>query len=192
MKCSFGLHTWRYRNPPGHTFMDCDRVHGHVSKYGKSLSSVASTEEWCNVAATCRTGDERIDSIMLNTTHFRKWKTYLSQMYRSSPRTTTRAKYRILDYRWANFGWGKDPSGMLVHHPGEVWLYTCSNGGIDEWYLEQPVKVVFARNLKASWSSWLFHPNFLPYIVRPFRSMALCRIAGKWKLFLGSCPRIDH
>jgi hypothetical protein len=37
-----------YRNPPGHTFMLPDAIHGLSARYGKSLSHVASTEEWCN------------------------------------------------------------------------------------------------------------------------------------------------
>jgi hypothetical protein len=49
-----------YRNPPGHTFMRPNATHGQVSKYGKSLAYVVTTEEWAtrvtsNVKATHRT-----------------------------------------------------------------------------------------------------------------------------------------
>ena len=50
-----------FRNPPGHTFMQPDAVHGCVSRYGASLSHVASTEEWSSkVAANCKSGTEAI------------------------------------------------------------------------------------------------------------------------------------
>ena len=54
-------------------------------------------------------------------------------------------KYEILKFRWANFGWGKLPDGRIVHHPVEVWLYTCVGDDEDEWYKEEPTRVCFGR-----------------------------------------------
>jgi hypothetical protein len=138
-----------YRNPPGHTFMHCDAVHGVVTRYGKSLSHVASTEEWCNkVGAQCKSGTEAIASIHMKQPYFRQFRRHFSQFYRKNPRTTTGQRYILLHYRWANFGWGKDPSGMPVHHPYEMWLYTCSGDDRNEWYKETPVKIVLPLNCK--------------------------------------------
>lgn len=131
--------------------MECDATHGHVCKYGKNMSHVSSTGEWCNkVSAKCRSGKESIDSVLMDQSHFRSWRAYLSQMYRTNPKTTTGNSYKLLDYRWANFGWGLDTSGMPVHHPGVVWLYTCAGDDMDEWHKEEPVKIVFAKNIKAN------------------------------------------
>jgi hypothetical protein len=69
-------------------------------------------------------------------------------MYRKNPRSCTGNKYKILHFYWANFGWGTTTTGHPVHHPHEVWLYTCSGPSLDEWYKEEPVKVAFARNVK--------------------------------------------
>jgi len=80
--------------------------------------------------------------------YFRQWKPYLMQMYRKHAKTTTGDNYRLLDFHWANFGWGKDPNGMPVHHPNELWLYTCVGNDMDEWHKETPVKVVFPHNCK--------------------------------------------
>jgi hypothetical protein len=62
-----------YRNPPGHTFMLPDATHGVVSRYGSSLSHVASTEEWSSkVAAHCKSGTEQIDTIFMKRKYFRQ------------------------------------------------------------------------------------------------------------------------
>ena len=79
---------------------------------------------------------------------FCQWRPYLFQMYRKAPKTTTGEKYKVLDFHWANFGWGKDPEGRPVHHPDEVWLYKCKGDTMEEWYKETPVKLVFSRNVK--------------------------------------------
>jgi hypothetical protein len=55
---------------------------------------------------------------------------------------------KLLDFHWANFGWGKDTSGNAVHHPGEVWLCTCTGDSREEWHKETPVKLVFPLNYK--------------------------------------------
>jgi hypothetical protein len=68
-------------------------------------------------------------------------------MYRKNPRSTTGTKYRLLDYYWANFGWGTLPDGGMQYHPNEVWFYRC-NYNNDEWHKEEPIKVVFALNYK--------------------------------------------
>ena len=138
-----------YRNPPGHTFMLPDAIHGLSARYGKTLSHVASTEERCNkVCKNCKSGTEAIDSVLMQQHFFRQWRPYLRQMYRKNPRTTTLVRYKLLDFHWANFGWGKDPSGNAVHHPGEVWLYTCTGDSREEWHKETPVKLVFPLNYK--------------------------------------------
>jgi hypothetical protein len=137
-----------FRNPPGHTFMQPDAVHGCVSRYGASLSHVSSTEEWSSkVAAHCKSGTEAIHTVFMEQRYFRKWREYLRQMYRKNPRTTTGTKYRLLDYYWANFGWGTLPDGGMQYHPNEVWFYRCSHNN-EEWYKEEPVKVVFSLNYK--------------------------------------------
>ena len=137
-----------YRNPPGHTFMEPDRQHGVVVRFGNRQSHVASTKEWSEkICAKCKPADP-IDSIFMDRSFFRQWTKYLSQMYRKNPRTCIGNKYKILNYYWANFGWGTTTTGRPVHHPHEVWLYTCSGPSLDEWYKEEPVKVAFARNVK--------------------------------------------
>jgi hypothetical protein len=43
-----------------------DAIHGLSARYGKSLSHVASTEEWCNkVCANAKTGTEGIDAVLM-------------------------------------------------------------------------------------------------------------------------------
>jgi hypothetical protein len=137
-----------YRNPPGHTFMEPDRQHGIVVRYGNRQSHVASTREWSEkICALCKPADP-IDSIFMDRSFFRNWTKYLSQMYRKNPRSCLGQKYKVLDFYWANFGWGTTPSGHLIHHPHEVWLYTCSGPTLDEWHMQEPVKVAFGRNVK--------------------------------------------
>ena len=138
-----------YRNPPGHTFMRPDATHGQVSKYGKSLAYVATTEEWATrVTKNCRGSSIPITSTVMQQNMFRNWNTYLAQMYRASILSSTENEsFIILHYYWANFGWGKrHTDGMLVSHPHEVWLYTCKGAIKDEWYLEAPIKICLPRN----------------------------------------------
>jgi hypothetical protein len=73
-------------------------------------------------------------------------------MYRINPRTTQKARYRVLDYRWANFGWGRHHvTGERVYHPYEVWLYKCNGENPrNEWYKEEPTRIVFPRNISVS------------------------------------------
>ena len=144
-----------YRNPPGHTFMRPDATHGQVSKYGKSLAYVATTEDWATrVTSNCRGSTNPITSTLMEQHMFRNWNKYLAQMYRSSILSSTdNESFVILHYYWANFGWGKrHTDGMLVSHPHEVWLYTCKGPVKDEWYLEAPVKICLPRNYKADGS----------------------------------------
>jgi hypothetical protein len=144
-----------YRNPPGHTFMRPDATHGQVSRYGKSLAYVCTTRDWAErVTKECRGEASKIDSIFMEQSYFRKWKCYLRQMYRSSVLTTTNQEsFRLLDYYWVNFGWGRRcTDGQLIHHPQEMWLYTCHGDVKDEWYKESPVKVVLPQNFKADGS----------------------------------------
>jgi hypothetical protein len=160
-----------YRNPPGHTFMKCDATHGVVSKYGHSLSHVASTQEWCEeVGGKCRS-IEPIDSLLMQTNQFRQWAPYLMQMYRRKPRSVTRAKYLILDYHWANFGWGKDTDGNAVYHPHEMWLYTCKGPSMEEWHKEEPMKVVFARNVRPDGVLPHNHQMVLPWLASKGRPL---------------------
>ena len=161
-----------YRNPPGHTFMQCDATHGVVTRYGQSLSHVASTEEWCSkVCAKCKSGTEAIDSIFMQQSYFRQWRRYLMQFYRKNPRTTTGIRYRLLDYHWANFGWGKDPSGLPVHHPHEVWFYKCSGNDQDEWHKETPIKVVFPLNCKTDGTLPRGQLRLLPWVASKGRQV---------------------
>jgi hypothetical protein len=83
---------------------------------------------------------------------FRNWTAYLRQMYRSGVLHSTRNEsFILLDYHWANFGWGRrHTDGMLVPHPHEVWLYTCAGRFKDDWYLEAPLQIVLPRNFKAN------------------------------------------
>ena len=144
-----------YRNPPGHTFMRPDATHGQVSKYGKSLAYVATTDEWATrVTRNCRGSSIPIYSTVMKQHMFRNWNKYLSQMYRASILSSTdNESFVILHYYWANFGWGKrHTDGMLVSHPHEVWLYTCKGPVKDEWYLEAPVKICLPRNFKSDGS----------------------------------------
>ena len=144
-----------YRNPPGHTFMRPDATHGQVSKYGKSLAYVATTEEWATrVTKNCRGSSMPITSTIMQQNMFRNWNTYLAQMYRASILSSTdNESFIILHYYWANFGWGKrHTDGMLVSHPHEVWLYTCKGAIKDEWYLEAPIKICLPRNFKSDGS----------------------------------------
>jgi hypothetical protein len=113
------------------------------------LSHVASTEEWCNeVCAKCKSGTEAIDAVFMQQRFFRQWRPCLAQFYRKNPRTTQRRRYRLLDFHWANFGWGKDKNGSNVYHPTEMWLYTCQGADQAEWHTETPIKVVFPLNCK--------------------------------------------
>jgi len=141
-----------YRNPPGHTFMRPDATHGQVSKYGKSLAYVATTDEWATrVTRNCRGSTNPITSTVMEQHMFRNWNKYLAQMYRSSILSSTdNESFVILHYYWANFGWGKrHTDGMLVAHPHEVWLYTCAGPVKDDWYLEAPIKICLPRNFKS-------------------------------------------
>ena len=83
---------------------------------------------------------------------FRNWTAYLRQMYRLGLLHSTRNEsFIILDYHWANFGWGRrHTDGMLVPHPHEVWLYTCAGRVKNDWYLEAPLQIVLPRNYKAN------------------------------------------
>ena len=144
-----------YRNPPGHTFMRPDATHGQVSRYGKSLAYVATTEDWATrVTSNCRGTSKPISSAVMEQIMFRNWNKYLAQMYRSSILSSTdNESFVILHYYWANFGWGKrHTDGMLVAHPHEVWLYTCKGPVKDEWYLEAPIKICLPRNFKSDGS----------------------------------------
>jgi hypothetical protein len=71
-----------YQNLPGHTFMEPDRQHGVVVRFGNRQSHVASTkdrsEKFC---AKCKPADP-IDSIFMDRSFFRQWTKYLRQMYR--------------------------------------------------------------------------------------------------------------
>jgi hypothetical protein len=128
--------------------MEPDRQHGIVVRYGNRQSHVASTREWSEkICALCKPADP-IDSIFMDRSFFRNWTKYLSQMYRKNPRSCLGQKYKVLDFYWANFGWGTTPSGHLIHHPHEVWLCTCSGPTLDEWHMQEPVKVAFGRNVK--------------------------------------------
>ncbi len=40
------------------------------------------------------------------------------------------------------------PTGTIVAHPHEMWLYTCKGSNKNEWYLEKPVRVVLPHNFK--------------------------------------------
>jgi hypothetical protein len=161
-----------FRKPPGHTVMQCDATHGVVTRRGKKLSHVASTEEWCHkVCAQCKSGTEAISSIIMEQIYFRQWRRYLSQFYRKNPRTTTGDRYRLLDFRWANFGWGKDPSGMPVHHPYEVWLYKCEGDDQDEWHKETPVKLVFNLNCKTDGALPQHQLRLLPWLASKGRQV---------------------
>ena len=141
-----------YRNPPGHTFMRPDAVHGQVSRYGKSLAYVSTTHDWATrVTEHCRgTSAKPISSVCMNQSLFRKWQPYLKQMYRSSIlKTTEMETFRLLDYYWVNFGWGRrHTDGQLVAHPHEMWFYTCKGSNKNDWYLEKPVRVVLPHNFK--------------------------------------------
>ena len=111
------------RNPPGHTFMRPDAKHGQVSRYGKSQAYVSTTRDWAErVTKECRGEASQIDSISMEQSYFRKWKCYLRQMYRSSVLITTNQEtFRLLDYYWVNFGWGRRcTDGQLIHHPQEM------------------------------------------------------------------------
>jgi hypothetical protein len=144
-----------YRNPPGHTFMRPDATHGQVSKYGKSLAHVATTEEWATcVTSNCRGSSNPITSTVMEQHMFRYWNKYLAQMYRSSILSSTdNESFVILHYYWASFGWGKrHTDGMFVSHPHEIWLYTCQGPVKDDWYLEAPLKICLPRNYKADGS----------------------------------------
>jgi hypothetical protein len=103
-----------------------------------------------NISGECRPGAEKIDSILVKQECFRNFKAYLAQIYRVNPTDINGKRYRVLDFRWANFGWGKDTKGMMINHPHEVWLYTCNGeNNMEEWHLEEPVKVIFARNFRS-------------------------------------------
>jgi len=128
--------------------MKPDRQHGVVVRHGNRQSHVASTREWSEKTCSQCKPAEPMDSIFMDRSYFRHWGKYLSQMYRKNPRSSKGEKYKILNYYWANFGWGTSTTGHLVHHPHEVWLYTCSGPSLEEWFLEEPVKIVFARNVK--------------------------------------------
>ena len=79
-----------YRNPPGHTFMRLDATHGQVSKYGKSLAYVATTEDWATrVTGNCRGSSNPTTSTVMEQNMFRNWNKYLAQMYRSSILSST-------------------------------------------------------------------------------------------------------
>ena len=84
-------------------------------------------------------------------------------MYRINPRTTRKTRYRVLDYRWANFGWGKHHvTGERVYHPYEVWLYRCNGENPrNEWYKEEPTKLVFPRNISVSGEVPISHSRTL-------------------------------
>ena len=127
--------------------MQPDRVHGHVRRHASKQSHVASLKEWCmNISGECRPGAEKIDSILVKQECFRNCKAYLAQIYRVNPKDINGKRYRVLDFRWANFGWGKDTKGMMINHPHEVWLYTCNGeNNMEEWHLEEPVKVIRAK-----------------------------------------------
>ena len=130
-----------YRNPVGHTFMGPDANQGKVARLGNSVEQVVSTEHWSRLAAS-----GGFDSLVMEQKDFYQFKKYLLQMYVPRLTDVTGASYSILDYRWANFGWGKLPSGQVVHHPREVWLRSCDGDAEDEWYKEEPVRVCFARD----------------------------------------------
>ena len=85
---------------------------------------------------------------MMKREFFRQWRPYLKQFYRKHPRTTTNCKYRLLDYHWANFGWGKHTDGTPAYHPNEVWLYKCNENPEQEWHTQAPTKIVFPHNCK--------------------------------------------
>ncbi len=99
-----------YRNPPGHTFMRPDAVHGQVSRYGKSLAYVSTTHDWATrVTEHCRgTSAKPILSVCMNQSLFGKWLPYLKQMYRSSI---------LKNHRNGNFS----SIGLLL---GQIWLGT--------------------------------------------------------------------
>ena len=152
--------------------MKCDATHGVVSRYAASLSHVASTAEWCNlVSAKCRGTAEPIDSVLMQQKMFRQWKQYLMQMYRKHPRSTTGGKYRVLDHHWANFGWGKDTNGNAVYHPHEMWLYRCTGPSMDEWHKEEPVKVVFAKNVNRDGTLPARQLLILPWLISKGRPL---------------------
>ncbi len=103
-----------------------------------------------NISGECRPGAEKIDYILVKQECFRNFKAYLAQIYRVNPKDINGKRYRVLDFRWANFGWGKDTKGMTINHPHEVWLYTCNGeNNMEEWHLEKPVKVIFAQNFRS-------------------------------------------
>jgi hypothetical protein len=127
-----------------------DAIHGLSARFGASLSHVASTFEWCyKVCALARSGGAAIDAVLMKQKFFRQWRPYLRQFYRKHPRTTTGEKYRLLDYHWANFGWGKDTNGVAVYHPQTMWLYKCDRDQA-EWHTETPVKICFPLNYKVN------------------------------------------
>ena len=99
------------------------------------------------MCANCKTGTEGIGAVLMNQKYFRQWRPYLAQMYRKNPRDTERRRYRLLDYHWANFGWGKDVNGNATYHPETMWLYKCQ-GNRGEWHKETPLKVCFPLNYK--------------------------------------------
>jgi hypothetical protein len=90
-------------------------------------------------------------------------------MYHKNPRSTTGDSYRVLDYFWANFGWGLDANGRNVHHPEEMWLYTCQ-GDKEEWHKETPLKVVFAKNVRRDGTLPQNYMSIVPWVTNRGRA----------------------
>lgn len=129
-----------YRNVVGHTIMDPDTRQGVTTRAGNNVLQVVSTEHWAELCGNCG-----MDSEVVGQGIFHQWKKYLLQMYIPRVVDTEGNKYEILSFRWANFGWGKTQDGTVVHHPMEVWLYTCEGDEEEEWYKEKPTRVCFGR-----------------------------------------------
>ena len=107
-----------------------------MTRWAHALHYVGSLEEWSQCATDCRSGAETINSATIPQRKFRDWEAYFKQMYRINPKTTNNTRYRVLNYRWANFGWGRHHiSGERIYHPYEIWLYRCSaDDPGNEWY----------------------------------------------------------
>ena len=109
-------------SPPGHTFMENDRMFGVLSTKAKHSPMIASSKSWLRLATTIR--NPGVHTLWMQQAFFRNFQTYLNALYTIPSKQFTNIdgdKVAIMKIRWFNFGIGEDDDGSLVAHPGVVW-----------------------------------------------------------------------
>lgn len=123
-----------YRNIVGHTWMECDRVHGGVvRKYGQQ-KQIADLKSLMHVVDTSNPRNPHNTHLFDFGLQF-DWKRFLSQRYASS----RMLRARVRSMRWVNVGCGpdwRDATGQtIVSHPNEIWLRTTLE------HTEEPLRI---------------------------------------------------